>query len=247
LFYLAIGGIVVVLAMVAYFAHGLWQNREVWADVYVLHDASRPQADRVQTALRLARASRLSDEQLIDISLRRDLPDLARYILAEAVSMEALAHDPRAYSLAVARSRDWPDWLRLLLARRLAYGAGRSYGIPREALEELTRHSDPMIGLWASYALALQGKAGVAQRAVLEHAARGPAPDSELAAMLLAALDAREPGRSNMLDRATLWLRRHHPQAIKIWEGWPDLGEKPDAPVVPAEPSSGRPSQSGSG
>ena len=50
------------------------------------------------------------------MSLERDLPNLARYVLAEAVSTDAVAHDPWSYAFTVARSPDWqPDWLRLLL------------------------------------------------------------------------------------------------------------------------------------
>ena len=41
-----------------------------------------------------------------------------------------MARDPRAYALTVALSQDWPDWLRLVLSRRLAYGATRGYAIP---------------------------------------------------------------------------------------------------------------------
>ena len=78
----------------------------------------------------LSRDQRVTDHQLMEICLRRDLPDRARYVLAEAVSTEAVARDPRAYALTVARSQDWPDWLRLVLARRLAYGATRGYAIP---------------------------------------------------------------------------------------------------------------------
>ena len=79
----------------------------------------------------------MTDRQLMEICLRRDLPDLARYLLAEAVSTEAVARDPRAFALTVARSPDWPDWLRLVLSRRLAYGATRGYAIPEVALDEL--------------------------------------------------------------------------------------------------------------
>ena len=96
---------------------------------------------------------RVNDAQRMEMCLRRDVPDLARYLLAEAVSTDAVARDPRSFALTVARSPDWPDWLRLLLARRLAYGAARGYAIPREALAELAGHSDPMIGLWADCAL----------------------------------------------------------------------------------------------
>ena len=72
------------------------------------------------------------------MSLERDLPDLARYLLAESVSAGlSRPRSPNVRVTAVARSPDWPDWLRLLLARRLTYGAGRGYAIPREALDEL--------------------------------------------------------------------------------------------------------------
>jgi hypothetical protein len=140
------------------------------------------------------------------------------------VSTEPVAHDPRSYALAVARSEGWPDWLRLLLARRLAYGAGRGYGIPREALDELRRHPDPMIDLWATYSLAVLPRSGPdsALSAELEKAARAQGPTGELAGRLLDALRAtsEEREREHRLDEATEWLRRHHPQAAEIWRGW---------------------------
>jgi hypothetical protein len=219
LFYLGIVGLLILIALLSLFVHGVWTNRDVWADVYILHDRARPVRDRVQAAVRLSQGPRLNDVQLMEMSLRRDLPELARYLLAEAVTTEAVARDPRAYALEVARSQGWPDWLRLLLARRLAYGASYGYAIPTEALDELTRHSDAMIGLWATYSLAVGGRGRTDLRQALETAARGPAPNSELAAMLLAALEAHEPERSRVLDRATLWLRAHHGQAQRIWEG----------------------------
>jgi hypothetical protein len=217
LFYLGIGGLVFVIGLVAWFVHGVWQNRDLWADVYVLHDRSCPEGRRVQAAMRLARGPRLDDAQLMEMSLRRDLPDRARYVLAEAVSTEAVARDPRSFALAVSRSPDWPDWLRLVLARRLAYGSGLRYAIPHEALQELAGHSDAMIRLWAAYSLTVLGGTGVGMRRALEEAARDPDAQGELAAMLLKALDEPEPERSLILDRATLWLRTHHPQAARIW------------------------------
>jgi hypothetical protein len=154
LFYLGIGGLLVLVVLVGWFSYGVWSIRDVFTDVYMLHDSTRPEAERDQAAFRLTPNARLNDTQLMQMSLERDLPDLARYLLAEAVSTDAVAHDPRSYALTVARSPDWPDWLRLLLTRRLAYGVGRGYAIPREPLEELARHADPMITLWATYALA---------------------------------------------------------------------------------------------
>jgi hypothetical protein len=219
LFYLGIGGLVLLIVLIAWFGHGLWANGQAFADVYVLHDSSRGLSKRAEAAFRLAHSGRLDDGQLMEMSLNRDLPDLVRYLLAEGVSAQAAARDPRGYSLAVARSPDWPDWLRLLLVRPLAYGSGRGYAIPREVLVELAGHHDPVIGLWASYALAARPVDHSNQRAVLEKTALAKDANGELAAQLLRALDADEPERSALLDRTTIWLRHHHPASAEIWKG----------------------------
>ena len=156
------------------------------------------------------------------MALQKGLPELARYLLAESISTEPVARDPRAFALTVSRSPGWPDWLRLLLARRLAYGAGRGYAIPREALDELKRHSDPMIGLWATYSLAVLPRTGPdpALTAELEQTARAEGPTGELAGRLLDALrTGEEREREHRLDEATEWLRRHHHEAAEIWRG----------------------------
>jgi len=219
LFYLGIAGLVVLVALVGWFAHAVWSHRTIWADIYVLHDSRRPEPDRLQSAFRLSRDSRVSDSQLMEMCLRRDLPDLARYLLAEAVSTEAVARDPRGFALTAARSPDWPDWLRLLLARRLAYGAARGYAIPREALDELANHADPMIGQWAACGLALKSGTEARPASALAEAARVPDAKGDLASMLLAALAAPKEERERRLDEATIWLRHHHGQAAKIWRG----------------------------
>jgi hypothetical protein len=222
LFYLGIAGLLLLIVLVGWFAYGVWSHRDIWAEVYVLHDRGRTGSDRISAADRLSRNPRLADAQKMEISLRRDLPDLARYVLAEAVSTEAVAKDPRAYAMAVARSPGWPDWLRLLLARRLSYGAARGYDIPRTALDELRRHPDPMIGLWATFARAVLPRPGPDPEMTveLESAARAAGPDGELARMLLGALRAPQEEQEQRLDVATLWMRRHHPQAAQIWQGW---------------------------
>ncbi len=61
LFYLGISGLVVLVALIGWFGHGLWSNRDIWADVYALNDTSRPESDRLDAALRLARNPRLDD------------------------------------------------------------------------------------------------------------------------------------------------------------------------------------------
>jgi hypothetical protein len=225
LFYLGIVGLVVLVLLIAWFGYGLWANRAAFADIYALHDASRAQSERAEAAFRLARGRRVDDTQLMEMSLNRDLPDLVRYLLAEGVSAQAAARDPRGYALAVARSPDWPDWLRLLLARPLAYGSGRGYAIPQEALVELAGHHDPMLGLWASYTLAARSVDYSNRRAVLEKTALTRDANGELAAQLLRALDAEEPERSQLLDQTTIWLRHHHPAAAEIWKEW-DIGHR---------------------
>jgi len=213
---------VLLAGLVGWFGYGVWSNRDIWRDVYALSDQSRPDAERVEAATRLSQNPRVADRQKMDLSLKRDLPELARYQLAEAVSTTAVAWDPRGFAMAVARSPGWPDWLRLLLARRLAYGASRGYDIPLDALDELKRHSDPMIGLWAVYALAALPQAGpdTAPVAELERAAETADLNGALAALLLDALRAPRQERERHLDEITIWMRGHHPQAAKIWQGW---------------------------
>lgn len=217
--YLGIAGLVLLMGLIGWFAHGLWANRDIWADVYVLSDPKRAEGDRLDAALRLSRNPRLDDRARMEMALRKDLPPPARYLLAESISTDLVAHDPRSYALTVARSEGWPDWLRLLLARRLAYGAGRGYAIPREALDELRRRSDPMIRLWATYSLAVLPRSDPAMTAELEKSARDAGPAGELAARLLDALRATGAERERRLDEATHWLRRHHPEAAGIRRG----------------------------
>jgi hypothetical protein len=224
LLYLGVAGLVVLGGMIGWFGYNVWQLRDVWADVYALHDSKRSDAERIQSAIKLSRDPRVTDRQLMEICLHRDLPDQARYLLAEAVSTEAVASDPRAYALAVALSPDWPDWLRLVLSRRLAYGANRGYAIPEVALEELAKNSDPMIRLWAEYSLAVTPGLKTTAAAKLEEAARASDRNGQLAAMLLAARNAPPDERERRLDEATIWLRNHHPQAAKIWRTEAGLG-----------------------
>ena len=220
LFYIGIAGLVFMIALVVMFGIGVWNLRGVGTDIYVLHDRSRPESDRVQAAFRLSRDARVGDAERMNMSLERDLPDLARYLLAEVVSTDLVAHDPRTFALAVARSPEWPDWLRLLLARRLTYGAGRGYAIPDEALLELSAQPDPMIDAWANAARALMPGSDAAGAAELEKASHQTGPYGELATRLLEAIHASTGERETRLDEATVWLRAHHPLAAKIWEGW---------------------------
>jgi hypothetical protein len=223
LFYLGIAGLLLLTGLIGWFGYGLWTNRDIWSDVYTLSDPSRPERERVEAAFRLGGNPRVDDAQKMELGLRKDLPDLARYILAESVSTELVGRDPRTYTMVVARSPGWPDWLRLLLSRRLAYAAGRGYDLPREPIEELKKHADPMIRLWVTCALALLPRSGSgpdpAMIAELEEATQAADAGNELATRLLGAIQViRE--RESRLDEATIWLRHHHPDAARIWQGW---------------------------
>ena len=74
LFYLGIGGLVVVIGLLAWFAHGVWSLRAVWANVYALHDPNRPESECIQAAYALSRDPRLSQDQRWEIVLRKPLP-----------------------------------------------------------------------------------------------------------------------------------------------------------------------------
>lgn len=226
LFYLGIGGLAVLVLLIGWFGWGVWSLRHVWTRVYILNDAGRPEPERIDAALALSRDPDANQRQLWDLALSRVPPPLARYLLAEALTSEAIQADPSGYALAVARSEGWPDWLRLLLVRPLAYDGGRR-ALPPAPLAELRRHPDPFIGLWAAYIQAVAREDPEAA-AMLDRAASGPEPTAELARMLDGALKAGDDpaSRARLLDRATLWQRRHHPDSARLWDGWEVAGER---------------------
>src|SRR4051812_20566407 len=78
LFYLGLLGLATIVGLVGWFAYGAWLLRDVWSNVYVLHDAARPSDDRIRAAWALSRDPRVNQRQRWDIALRRNLPDLAR-------------------------------------------------------------------------------------------------------------------------------------------------------------------------
>ena len=227
LFYLGVVGLAILVALVSWFAWGAWSLRAVWRNVYVLHDSNRSEAERVEAAYALSHDERVNQRQYWDTCLRRPLPPLARYVLAEALTAEAVASDPRGYALAVARSEGWPVWLRLLLTRPLAYAAAQGVPIPARELRELRdRRYDPAIGLWVDFALAVSTPADDEAAESLARAARGEAPDRNLARILEGALRSKGIERTRRLDEATRWLRTDHPEAAKLWAGWEVEGER---------------------
>ncbi len=230
LFYMGIGGLVVMLALLTWFGWSAWNLRTVWRNVYVLHDESRPEAERMQAAYDLGHDPNVNQRQLWDLSLRKPLPDLARYMIAESLTAEAATADPRAYGIAVSKSEGWPDWLRLLLVRPITYASALGFPIETPSLIELSKNPDRFIALWAETALAIGPDHDPAHGAILRKAAATESPEQGLAVILVKALDAtRESERITALNEATLWLRDHYPEALKVWKGWKAQGGR----VVP--------------
>jgi hypothetical protein len=227
LFYLGISGLIVVITFVGWFGYRTWMLRDVWANVYVLHDAREPEASRIQAAFHLSRDPRVEQGQLWEMSLRRGLPELARYILAEGIGSKLVAEDPTGYTTAVVMSPDWPAWLRLVLLRPLAYAATAGHTISREKLGELCRRDDPIVRLWALYALAVQNQSDPQTVVEIEHVAQADGPNRELAQTLLSAIHSEEAQRFALLDQATAWNRTHHPDASRLWDGWIIRDQRP--------------------
>jgi hypothetical protein len=218
--YLGIAGLVVILSLVGWFGYRFWTMRDVWERVYVLHDDKATEDARLQAAFALSRDPRVEQRQLWEMSLRRGLPELARYIMAEGVGADLVAEDPQGYVSAVALSPDWPAWLRLVLTRPMAYAATAGHAISRETLAELCRKDDPITRLWALYALAVQSKPDPETVVMIEKASKDGGTPKELADLLLSTLRADEAQRPAILDQATIWNRGHHPEASRLWRGW---------------------------
>ena len=120
----------------------------------------------------------------------------------------------------VARSEGWPDWLRLLMARPMAYAVGEGYRIPWEPLDLLRENKDPAIALWATYTRAAMEPGD--PRPPGPRAGRRPGrPFAGLAAAARRRRQRRGEARVPKLDEATAWLGAHHPEAAELWKGWP--------------------------
>ncbi|MDR3637566.1 MAG: hypothetical protein P4L84_27420 [Isosphaeraceae bacterium] len=236
LFYLGIAGLFVLLGLVGYFAYGMWSLRGVWANIYTLHSNARSEAERVQAAYALSQDPRVTQREYWEICLRKPLPPLARYLMAEAVNANTVAADPRAYALVVAKSEGWPGWLRVQLTRPLAYAAADGVSLPREPLLELSAQPDPAVALIANFALASVTGGDQEALARIESVARADGPYRDFARDLLEARKTQGETRRTWLDKASLWLRRNHPDSARLWEGWEVQGQR-IAPVPAPAPN----------
>ena len=226
LFYLGIGGLIFSVFLVGSFFYQLYRTRDLWAAVYVLHDPQSTDPARYEAAWAIAYSPDANDRQRMDFALRTDLPDLARYIIAEGLTPDSIRADPKGYALSAAMSEGWPDWLRLLVARPMAYAVGEGYRISWEPLDQLRKRSDQAIVLWMTYTRAVMGPGDTAALQQLRETAGRSGVYQELAKLLFSATAASGSDRVAKLDQATAWLRIHHPPSVKVWEGWEVVGGK---------------------
>jgi hypothetical protein len=220
LFYLGIAGLLISLVLVGRFAWEMWSLRDVWSNIYVLHDVSRPLGDRLQAAHALARDARVTAQQRWDIALRKPLPDLARYLVAESLTTDAVKSDPAQFVRIVAFSEGWPEWLRLLGLRAMALAAAEGVSLPEEAVDALARRPDPLFASWADYIRAVTTDTDRAAAARLRERAAGSGPDTGTARELAAAIEAGSFERTSHLEAATRLIRTDSPEAARVWAGW---------------------------
>ncbi len=226
LYYLGIAGLAVATTMVVLFGYGLWVARDFWSAFYVVHDIRRPEVDRIKAAWIVARHPTANDRQRSDVAFRKTLPPLARYIVAEGMTSEAIRADPKGYAVMVAKSEGWPDWLRLLMVRPMAYGVGEGYRIAWEPLDLLRANPDPAIALWATYTRAVNPPGDPSAARSLEESAARAGPFQSLAVLLHDASKLVGEPRTRKLDEATAWIRAHHPESSKLWKGWEERDGK---------------------
>ncbi len=220
LFWLGIVGLVVVVALVGWFGWNVYAMRDVWNNVYVLHETSKPEDERIQAAFSLSRDVRVNAQQRWDIALRKPLPPLARYVIAESWSAEIPDADPSLYAKMIAYSEGWPGWLRLLGVRLMAVAASEGLEFPSAVLDDLAKDSNPDIGLLADFVRvsAHNGDDDALKRLRAEAASNSARAD--LARELIGALDPATAVRKEHLKRVTEWLWNHDTEAMLVTRGW---------------------------
>jgi hypothetical protein len=236
LFWAGLVGLVAVVAMVGWFGIGIYRMSDVLGLTYTLHDPKEPEPMRVQAAYAIARSGRATDRQLWDMAIRTTNPPLARYVLAEALTADAVRADVRGYSLAVARSPGWPGWFRWLIFRPMALRAGEGVQPSAELVAEI-RDALPegAARLWVAFFVLAGGSddhaLGEWAREAMKHAKADDAL-RPLAVQFDDLLRQKDPGRRRIqLERATHWMRHNEPQCEALWRGW----EIRDGRLGPAE------------
>ncbi len=101
----------------------------------------------------------------------------------------------------------------------MAYAGVEGTPFPPLALEELQGNPDRAIALWASFVRTQEETTKEAGLEELKAACQGTGWEQELACILFRAtrLEGRPDAQKQQLDRATAWLRLHHPESQAIW------------------------------
>lgn len=220
LFYAGIAGLIIGLALVGRFAWDVWSLRDVWSNVYALHDERRPADERIRAAYALSRDGRVVAQQRWDIALRKPLPDLARYLVAESLGTDMAKADPPEFARVVAFSEGWPGWLRLLGLRVMALAAAEGTSFPADAVDALAKQPDPLFAAWADYVRAVSGDGDRPAAARLRERAGSGGPDAATARELAQAIEAGSFERTSRLDAAARLIRADSPEAARVWDGW---------------------------
>lgn len=155
LFWLGISGLVFSIILVSWFVMNLWLMREVWREIYVLHNESLPESRRIEAASQLARLPRVEPSQLQPMIFRRYLPVKARIIIAESLkSPDSVATGREMLRLLFTQGATSPEpWLRRHLARLAATGLPIDKMDTADLFEKLLNDSDPVVADWSAYAL----------------------------------------------------------------------------------------------
>lgn len=226
LYWLGIGGLVVIVGLIGAFVIGMSRISDVLRLTYVLHDPRESLPTRVQAAYELSQDARTTDRQRWDMAIRTTNPPIARYVLAEGLTVEAVRGDVEGYALAVARSPGWPGWFRWLVFRPMVLRAEED-GQPSGPLIEEIRDALPAEGasrLWVAY-FVLAGGAddlGLIEWArTAMQAGSEAAETSALVGLFDRALHATtQTEQRQAIADATLWMRGHDPNCRQVWDGW---------------------------
>jgi hypothetical protein len=220
LFYLGIAGLFVVIGLVSWFGWNVWSLRNVWNNVYVLHDSTKGEEERIAAGYALSKDMQVNAQERWDIALRKPLPALARYLLAESWPIDLVSADPEMFAKVVTKSEGWPDWLRLMGARLMAVAAADGTNFDPLVLTALAESKNFNVQVFVDYIRAVATDSDKAAIERLKALASGTTSQAELAKELVAAIEVGSAERAKQLEKATVWLRANDPDLKEIWKGW---------------------------
>lgn len=204
LYWLGIAGLVSSLLLVGWFAVNMWLMRDVWREIYVLHNEDLPEARRIAAAEFLANAPDIEATQIQPMIFRRPLPEKARIILAESLKQADNAASARQMLglLATEGATSPQPWLRRHLARLAAITIPVDSRFPANTFEKHLSDDDAVVADWSAFALTRQNDPLLRKKGVDWLESRS-GDDTKLAEALLAAVRGVDLSRSLALEQAT--------------------------------------------